>query len=116
METPMERWAKRAAKVRLIEPHVDIDDLFLWEQKRKVRSDRTVSLNGVMYEVAAELVGQNVLLRHDPAAPKGPILVYNLQTREHFGQAKVVDLYANTKVKRQNLAAISFAKLNPKEK
>lgn len=115
-ETPLERWVARAAKVRLIEPHVDIDDLFLWEQKRKVKNDRTVSLNGIMYEVPAELVGQKVLLRYDPVVQKEPIQVYSLPTRECFGEAKVVDLYANATVKRDNTPGINFSKLNNEER
>ena len=66
--TPLEQWAQSAEGVRFPEPGLDLNDLFLCEAKRKVQKDRTVSLNGVVYEVDAALVGETVLLRFDPAA------------------------------------------------
>ena len=68
--------------------------------KVKVQRDRTVSLEGVVYEVDAALVGETVLLRFDPAAPAGrPVQVWH---QERFiGPARVVDLYANCFVKRE---------------
>jgi putative transposase len=120
-QTPLECWAQKAAKVRIVEPHMDLDDMFLWEQKRKVKSDRTVSLDGILFEVPAELVGQTILLRYDPSwlgiitSRRLSLGVYDLKTRASLGQAKAVDLYANTKVKRDNAQNISFSKFHPKE-
>jgi hypothetical protein len=37
---------------------LDLADVFLFEAERKVQKDRTVSLNGVVYEVDAALVGR----------------------------------------------------------
>ena len=50
-------------------PDLDLDDLFLFEAKRRVMKDRTVSLHGRLYEVDAILVGQSITLRYDPQAP-----------------------------------------------
>ena len=98
-QTPLDRWAASAEQVRFVGPATDLDDLFLFETVRKVNSDRTVSLNGIVYEVDAAVVGERVLLRYDPSAPGQPIQVWHndrpLQT------AKPVDLYANCFVKRQ---------------
>jgi putative transposase len=99
-ETPLERWARQADEVRFPDPTVDLDDLLLFETKRKVQKDRTASLNGLVYEVDAALVGETVTLRYDPAAAPGrPIQVC------HPGQpmqlAKPVEPYANCFVKRQ---------------
>ncbi len=97
--TPLHRWSQDAEAVRLVDGRLDLDDLFLFEATRKVQKDRTVSLNGVVYEVDAALVGQNVTLRYDPAAaPRRPIQVWHQGRREHL--AKVVDAYANCFVKR----------------
>lgn len=97
--TPLERWAQSAAEVRFPEPGLDLDDLFLFEAKRKVQKDRTVSLNGVIYEADAALVGHTVVLRYDPGAPPGrPVQVWHQGALS--GPARPVDLYANCFVKR----------------
>ena len=95
--TPLEQWARTGETVRF--PEIDLDDLFLFETQRKVQKDRTVSLNGVVYEVDAALVGQTVTLRFDPgAAPERPVQVCH-QGR-FVEQARVVESYANCFVKR----------------
>ncbi len=97
--TPLEQWARTGAGVRFPEPGLDLADLFLHEAVRKVQKDRTVSLNGVLYEVDAALVGENITLRFDPGAPpERPIQVcFDGQPRE---PARRVDTYANCFVKR----------------
>lgn len=98
-ETPLERWAKSAGHVRYPEPGLDLDELFLFETKRRVQKDRTVSLNGVVYEVDAALVGETVTLRFDPHAPPGrPVQV--VHGERPMPPAKPLDAYANCFVKR----------------
>jgi len=97
--TPLEQWARTGSGVRFPEPDVDLADLFLTEAVRKVQKDRTVSLNGVVYEVDAALVGENVTLRFDPSAPpERPIQVCFQGQR--LALARPVDTYANCFVKR----------------
>ena len=99
-QTPLERWATQADEVRFSEPTLGLDDLFLFEVKRKVQKDRTVSLNGVVYEVDAALVGETLTLRYDPsAAPGRPIQVCHQD--QPIQLAKPVEPYANCFVKRQ---------------
>jgi transposase InsO family protein len=97
-EPPLDRWAQIGQRVRYPEPGVDLDDLFLFEAKRKVQKDRTVSLNGVVYEVDASLVGETVTLRYDPEN-QGDFLevCHNGQCIQEAGK---VDTYANCFVKR----------------
>ena len=62
-------------------------------------NDRTVSLNGRLYEVDALLVGQTVTLRYDPGVPP----TRPLQVRHNgadAGLATILDAYANASVKR----------------
>jgi len=110
-DTPADRWAQVADEVRY-GADLDLDDLFLFEAKRKVHKDRTVSLNGVVYEVDALLVDESVTLRFDPASPGRPVKV------QHKGQtvqtAKVVDAYANAFVRRDRPAP-DFARDEPDE-
>lgn len=98
-DSPLERWARSAEAVHFPEPGLDLNELFLCEVTRRVQNDRTVSLNGVVYEVDAALVGEKVLLRYDPAASPGrPVQVWHEHRRIH--DAKPLDAYANCFVKR----------------
>ena len=97
--TPLEQWALTGEAVRFPEPGLDLDDLFLFEAQRKVQKDRTVSLNGIVYEVDAALLGETVTLRFDPAAaPQRPVQVCH-QGRL-IEQARPVETYANCFVRR----------------
>lgn len=98
-ETPSDRWARVADGVRYPDAHMDLDDLFLFEQQRKVQSDRTVSLNGHLFEVDATLIGEKVTLRYDPARPDAPVQV--VHDGRVIEKARKVDVYANCFVKRQ---------------
>lgn len=97
-ETPLDRWSRRATDVRYLDGKVDLDDLFLFEARRKVAKDRTVSLNGLVYEVDASLVGATVTLRFEPQAQHRGVQVWLEGRKIH--EAKVVDVYANAFVRR----------------
>ncbi len=97
-ESPLDRWAKIGQRVRYPEAGVDLDDLFLFEAKRKVQKDCTVSLNGVVYEVNASLVGETITLRYNPS-DQGNVLEVCLNG-EFVCEAKEVDVYANCFVRR----------------
>ncbi len=92
-------WVLSAHNVRSPDHRLDLDDLFLFEAKRCVMKDRTVSLHGRLYEVHAVLVGQSVTLRYDPDAPPSrPIEV--VHDAKPAGTSTRLDAYANTAVKR----------------
>jgi len=93
--TPLDRWVQLGADVRYPDAAVDLDDLFLWEAKRKVKKDRSVSLHGVVYEVDATLVDTTVTLRYAPAKQKrgAPVQVWADGCK--VGDAAVVDVRAN---------------------
>ena len=94
--TPADAWMMASDEVKLAS--ADLADLFLFEQKRKVAKDRTVSLSGIVYEVDAALVGETVTLRFDPARPGRAVQVWHRGTHQH--DAKRVDVYANCFVRR----------------
>ena len=97
--TPLDQWALAGENVRYPDPTTDLDDLFLFEAKRRVMKDRTLSLHGRLYEVDALLVGHTVTLRYDPHAPPSrPLAV--VHDGRPAGLATVLDAYANTTVKR----------------
>lgn len=96
--TPREQWARAAAHVTL--PTHDLTDLFLFEEKRKVQQDRTVSLHGVVFEVDAALVGETVTLRYDPSHLTRGVQVH--YPGRPYAVAKRVDIYANCFVRRDH--------------
>jgi transposase InsO family protein len=99
-ETPADRWAQSSDEIQL--PSADIADLFLFEQKRRVHADRTVSLDNVAYEVDAALVGETVVLRYDPARPRDKRTVQIWHRGKQVQLARRVDVYANCFVRRDH--------------
>jgi putative transposase len=98
-QTPLDRWAMSADQVRLPGPSLDLDALFLFETKRRVQRDRTVSLNGTLFEVDAALIGHTVTLRYDPAVPASRGV--EIWHEERFVErASPLDAYANCFVRR----------------
>lgn len=97
-ETPLDAWATRAAGVEYVGARADIDDLFLFEERRRVARDRTVSLHGVVFEVDANLVGKSVMLRFDPERPRAAVQVF--ADGKRFPDASPVDTKANCFVRR----------------
>ena len=100
-QTPLDRWAGTAAEVRYPDAAgLDLEELFLFETKRRVLKDRTLSLHGRLYEADAILIGQTVTVRYDPAAPPTRALQLVHEGRP-AGLATPLDAYANTAVKRE---------------
>jgi putative transposase len=99
-KTPLDAWAMSSDEVVLPGPELDLRETFLFEEKRKVARDRTVSLRGVLYEVDALLVGETVNLRFDPSRCAGPVDVWHRGKKMHV--ARPVDAYANCFVRRNH--------------
>jgi transposase InsO family protein len=97
-ETPADKWARTCDGVRM--PAADLSDHFLAEQKRSVQKDRTVTLDGVAFEVDAALVGERVLLRFDPARKPDKRTVEVWHHGRRIEIARRVDVLANCFVKR----------------
>lgn len=97
-ETPADKWARTSEGVRM--PGADLGDHFLAESKRRVQKDRTVTLDGVAFEVDAALVGERVTLRFDAARrpEKRSVEVWHQGRRVEI--ARRVDVLANCFVKR----------------
>lgn len=97
-ETPADKWARTSDGVRM--PAADLGDHFLAEQKRSVQKDRTVTLDGVAFEVDAALVGERVTLRFDPARRPDKRTVEVWHQARRIEVARRVDVLANCFVKR----------------
>jgi len=103
-QTPLERWATVSSDVNYPDQHLDLDDLFLFDTLRKVNNDRTVSLNGKLFEVDPNLIGERVTLRYNPAKPDARIQI--VHQGKFIEIARQVDVYANCFVKRHRRTGV----------
>ena len=64
-QTPLARFTAGLAQVRHADPET-VRRAFLWREKRKVRKDAMLSLQGNRYQVEPHLAGRTLELRFDP--------------------------------------------------
>lgn len=65
-KAPLEHWLEDPTALRPTPPHLDLDEVFLHRERRRVRRDGTVRFRGRFLEVRSSLVGTEVELRFDP--------------------------------------------------
>lgn len=63
---PLEHWLSAADTIRPVPPGLDLDEIFLHRELRKVRRDGTVRFRGGFIEVHYSLIGKKIELRFDP--------------------------------------------------
>ncbi|RKX73578.1 MAG: hypothetical protein DRP87_18665 [Spirochaetes bacterium] len=97
-KTPLEAWMEKAHLIIHLDSSVNADEIFKHELRRRVYSDCTFTLDGVLYEVPAVLKGKNIKIRFNPFQVQRKLEL--LYENRNYGEARVVDTYANTKVKR----------------
>ena len=107
--TPLDKWCESMDTIRHVDSHSTIDDLFLFEEDRKVYGDRTVRLHNRIYEVDLALVGKKVRLRYDPSAPPERPIQVKYEGKD-FGMAHPVDPVANAHSKRMTNPQIRFGR------
>ncbi len=99
-KTPLEAWVEKARFIVPLPAGVDLDRLFLHEARRRVYDDSTVTLDGVLYEVPSTLMRERVKLLYDPAVPPLRRRLVVVHDGRECAVARVVDSYANTRVRR----------------
>ncbi|KKM67298.1 hypothetical protein LCGC14_1472490 [marine sediment metagenome] len=97
-KTPLEAWLEKAHHIIQLDPTVDLDEIFKHELRRRVYNDCTFTLDGTLYEVPSVLKGKNIKVRYNPFQATRRLEV--LFEKKSYGEANVVDAYANTRVKR----------------
>ncbi|HKL17845.1 MAG TPA: DDE-type integrase/transposase/recombinase [Halalkalibaculum sp.] len=96
--TPLDAWIAKCDRIKRLDSAIDIDHVFLHTTTRKVTRDSIVSLGGVFFEVPSILRGKTVDISYDPHPP-----LEKIEIRcggKEYGEARLLDLYANTKIKR----------------
>ena len=98
--TPLELWLEKAHLIIAVDPTVNLEELFKHEDIRKVHKDSTFTLAGVLYEVDSTLIGEHIHLRYDASLPPMRRRVMVVLDGKPHGDARIVDTYANTRVRR----------------
>jgi len=98
--TPLQTWLARSHLIVPVDRTVNLQEAFRHEAARTVHRDSTITLDGVLFELPATLIGQRVTLRFDPQPPpqRRRLLVYH--DGRCLGEARMVDSYANAHVRR----------------
>ena len=94
---------------------MNLDELFKHEDIRKVHKDSTFTLQGVLYEVDSTLIGENVHIRYDASlAPMRRRVMVVLDGKSR-GEARLVDTYANSRVRRAYNSGQLVVESHPQE-
>ena len=95
-QTPLARYLKHAHLVR--EAPKDLDDYFRLRTARKVDRDRTVSLNGLLYEAPVPLIGKTItLLYHEGDSAR----IEAFHEGASHGMLVPLDMNINCRVRRE---------------
>jgi transposase InsO family protein len=96
-QTPLNRYLKHAHLLRVAPK--DLDDYFRLRVQRKVDKDRTVSLNGRLYEAPVELIGRVATVLFHEADPARVEIFCEGVSR---GMLVPLDLNVNCRIRRRN--------------
>jgi transposase InsO family protein len=94
-ETPFKRFTSSMECIRTAPP--DLKDHFRKTARRKVAKDRTITLNGNMFEAPVALIGRHVDVKYHEDTPQKAEVVYKSKS---YGLLTPLDLSVNCRVKR----------------
>jgi transposase InsO family protein len=101
--TPLDAWMAKVHHISPMKPGIDLDRIFLHMVSRKVYKDSTFTLGGTLFEAPSILAGKSIHIYFDPHPPVTRVLVSH--GGKEYGEARIVDAYANTRVKRNYSSA-----------
>jgi hypothetical protein len=94
-QSPFERFTAQMKCLRAAP--ADLQSFFRKHARRRVAKDRTITLNGKLYEAPVPLIGKHVLLLYHDNQPQR---VEVLHERKSYGFLTPLDLHINCRVKR----------------
>ena len=94
-QSPFERFTSRMECLRAAPK--DLRDYFRKHARRRVARDRTITLNGKLYEAPVGLIGKHVLLLYHDDQPQRVEITCN---HKSYGLLTPLDLHINSRVKR----------------
>jgi len=89
---PVDRFGLDIKRLRFLEPSEFNDELFFFEQTRKVNADNTFRVKNVRYEAPVDLRLRKIDVRFNRANTSYIVVYHN---GERMGKAEELDLYAN---------------------
>jgi transposase InsO family protein len=95
-QLPLERFSNHLELIR--KPPADMDEYFRKEVRRRVNKDRTVSIDGRVYEAPTRLIGEQVSLLYHEVAPERVEILLGGQPQ---GFLVPLDIYINNQVRRE---------------
>lgn len=102
-EAPIKRYTKKIALVKSAPKY--INDYFRIKAKRKVNKDRTVSINGNVFEAPLNLIGKEIILLFNKEEPEKIEVIYN---QKSYGFLILLNKHINYKTVRNNNHLIVF--------
>jgi len=76
-ETPMDRYLKTRGRIKSPESYEWLQECFLHRERRKVRSDSTLSINRVLFDAPMQFIGQTVEVRFAPDALDSAFILFD---------------------------------------
>jgi putative transposase len=110
-QSPLRRFSDHSECIRLA-PKA-LDDSFRKSARRRVAKDRTISLNGRLYEAPVTLIGKQVLLLFHQNDPQGVEILFD---HKSHGLLTPVDLHVNCRVRRDKDRGIEIDPSDRKDK
>ena len=95
-QSPLERFSNHLELIR--KPPADMDEYFRKEVRRRVNKDRTVSIDGRVYESPTRLIGEQVSLLYHEDTPERVEILLGGQPQ---GFLVPLDIYINNQVRRE---------------
>ena len=100
---PRERFMKDYDNI-LRKTDDEINECFLHKVVRLVKSDSTISLNSMIYEVPQQFIKKYITLKYNPEEIS-TLYIYN-EKNERLHEIKRVDKISNSKYKRQEIVSL----------
>jgi transposase len=100
-QTPLEAWSDKCGKIRPVDYGMDLDDMFMHVDNRKVYNDSTLTIRNILFEVPSVLIGKRIQIKYDPHRALTSIIA--VHDGKEYRDCRPVDRYANTRVRRAAL-------------
>lgn len=101
--TPRERFMKDYSQLSR-KSDEEINECFLHKSVRLVKSDSTISLNSIIYEVPQQFIKKYITVKYNPE-DLSMVYIYN-DKNERLHEIKGIDKISNSKYKRQEIVSL----------